>query len=63
MQKKTLTMKESALVLGVSLMTMYNISHRADFYPLLQIGRKRLVLTHLLDKWMEEQSGQGETEA
>ncbi|MDL2294032.1 helix-turn-helix domain-containing protein [Ruminococcaceae bacterium OttesenSCG-928-D13] len=60
MDKKTLTIKEAAAVLGVGPQTMYNISHREDFYPLVLIGRKRLVLTHLLDKWLEEQAGQKE---
>lgn len=60
MEKKTLTIKEAAQHIGVGLQTMYEISHRADFYPLLRIGRKRLILTHLLDKWMDEQSGQKE---
>ena len=60
MEKKTLTIKECSKVLGVSLQSMYDISHRADFFPLLLVGRKRLVLAHLLDKWLNEQAGQRE---
>ncbi|MDL2294066.1 helix-turn-helix domain-containing protein [Ruminococcaceae bacterium OttesenSCG-928-D13] len=60
MEKKTLTITEAARIIGVSPQTMYNISHQESFYPLVLIGRKRLVLTHLLDKWLEEQAGQKE---
>lgn len=60
MEKKTLTISEAAKIIGVSPQTMYNISHQESFYPLVLIGRKRLVLTHLLDKWLEEQAGQKE---
>lgn len=57
MERRTLTIREAANILGVSTQTMYEISHREDFYPLLCINRKRLILSHLFYQWMDEQAG------
>ena len=55
MEKATYTVKEAAAVIGVSLPTMYEITSREDF-PLLRVGRKKLVLKDRLHDWMNEQS-------
>ena len=56
MEKATYTVKEAAAVIGVSLPIMYELTERADF-PLLRVGRKKLVLKDRLSAWMNEQSG------
>ena len=56
MEKATLTVKESAAVVGVSLPTMYEITEREDFACLIRIGRKKLILRDGLIKWLEEQT-------
>lgn len=56
MEKATLTVKEAAQVIGVSLPTMYEITEQENFYPLLRLGRKKLVLKDRLREWMYEQT-------
>ncbi len=53
MEKATLSVKEAAVVVGVSLPVMYQITERQDFTCLLRIGRKKLILRDGLMKWME----------
>ena len=56
MEKATYTVKEAAAVLGISLPRMYEITERSDF-PLLRVGRKKLVLKERFLEWMNAQSG------
>ena len=58
-ERLTLTMKEAAALLGVSLPVMYETAHRADF-PLLQFGRKMLVSRSALERWIENHAGGGD---
>lgn len=51
----TITAKEAASMLGVSMPTMYELVHRQDF-PSIKVGRKILVNVEGLKKWVEEQS-------
>lgn len=55
-EKATLTVKEAAAVLGVSLPVMYDITEQENFYPLLRVGRKKLILRTRFDEWMQEQT-------
>lgn len=59
-EKATFTVKEAAQVLGVSLPIMYEITEQASFFPLLRVGRKKLILKDRFKDWMHEQSGQKE---
>jgi excisionase family DNA binding protein len=56
MEKATLTVKEAAQVIGVSLPTMYEITEQESFYPLLRLGRKKLILKDRLREWMYDQT-------
>lgn len=56
MEKYTLTVKEMAGQLGVSLPTAYEITEREDF-PLIRIGRKKLIPVDGFKRWLDEQVG------
>lgn len=55
-EKATFSVKEAAAYLGVSLPTMYELTDREDFFPLLTIGRKKLILKDRFVEWMNQQS-------
>lgn len=55
-EKATLTVKEAAAVLGVSLPIMYEITEQKDFYPLIRVGRKKLILKNRFTEWLQEQT-------
>lgn len=52
-----MTVKEAAAYARVSLQTMYEFTYRADFYPLLRVGRKKLILKQAFTQWLSEQAG------
>lgn len=54
----TYNMRELAEVLGISETSARNLSHSASF-PVLTVGRRRLVLKSALEKWLEKQSEKG----
>jgi excisionase family DNA binding protein len=54
----TYNMQQMAEVLGVSETSARNLSHSAGF-PVLLIGRRRLVLRSALEKWLEKKSEKG----
>lgn len=54
----TLTITETAEVLGVSRPTVYQLIKTADF-PCLAIGSRRLVPKKALEAWIEKQTGKG----
>jgi excisionase family DNA binding protein len=56
MEKLTITVKEFKDMIGVSVVTAYNIVNRADFYPAMRFGRKILINRKALDKWLDEQT-------
>lgn len=56
-EKATMTVKEFANWLGVSLPTAYNITEQENFYPLIRVGRKKLINKQSVNKWLEEQQG------
>lgn len=54
--KKTLTVKELAQVLGISENKARQLTHAKDF-PIIVIGRTRLVVLSKLDEWIENNLG------
>ena len=57
MERKTLTVKEAAEIVGISLPTMYAVTERDDFTALVQIGRRKIILPDKLYAWLDEQAG------
>lgn len=53
--KTTCSVKEFAQEFGLSLPTAYAVSEEPGF-PLLRIGRKKLVITSGLQRWMQERA-------
>lgn len=51
----TLTIKETAAILGVSLPTAYELAKRKDF-PAMRFGRKILVSRYRLEEWVDSQT-------
>ena len=51
----TLTIKETAEMLGVSLPTAYELAKRKDF-PAMRFGRKILVSRYRLEEWVDSQT-------
>lgn len=55
-QKANMTVQELKDVIGVSIVTAYNLANRADFYPAIRIGRRILINRKALDRWLDEQT-------
>lgn len=58
MDKKILSVREAAEVLGISTRRMYDLVKTKGF-PTIQIGRRLLVSTKGLERWIEEQAQKG----
>lgn len=61
LKKLTLSISETAEVLGVSRPVVYQLTHRADF-PAFKIGSRTVVSASKLREWVERQadhSGEG----
>lgn len=56
MEKLNITVKEFKDLMGVSIVTAYNIANREDFYPAIRFGKKILINRKALDRWLEEQT-------
>lgn len=56
-QRKTLTVKELAKVMGVSENKARQLTH-ADGFPVLVLGQTRLTIISMLDEWLENNIGQ-----
>lgn len=54
--RKTYTVKELAVVLGVSQTKARQLTHAKDF-PVMVIGRSRLTIISKLDDWVEKNIG------
>lgn len=52
----TISTKEAAQMLGVSLPTMYELVH-IDGFPSIRVGKKILVSVEGLRNWVNERSG------
>ena len=55
-EKLTLTVAETARLLGLSLPKVYALTHRADF-PAFRIGTRTFVSRRLLEKWVDREAG------
>ena len=55
-ERPTLTAKEAAAFIGVSIPTMYQITERKDFPALIRFRRKKLILRNKLLEWLETQA-------
>lgn len=58
MEKITLSVKEAADILDVSLPSMYKIVRRTDF-PRVDVGRRILIPKALLERWLEARAEDG----
>lgn len=55
-ERKTLTVKELASVLGISVAKARQLTHAKDF-PVLVLGQTRLTIISQLDRWLENNFG------
>ena len=58
MEKLTLSVPEAAKVLGISQTRMYQLA-RSQGFPSITVGRRILVSTKGLERWVEEQAQKG----
>lgn len=58
MEKQVMTVKEMAQVMQLSLPKAYDLTNRADF-PIIHVGRKKLIPIHAFNTWLKKQTGQG----
>jgi len=58
MEKMTITVKEMATQLGVSIPLAYQLANRSDF-PVIQIGRRKIIPVDGFRRWLEKASGLG----
>lgn len=56
-EKLALSVQETAELLGISVPLVYQLVAREDF-PSLKIGRRTVVNKRLLQRWLDEQSGE-----
>jgi excisionase family DNA binding protein len=54
--KLTLTAKEAAALLGVSLPTLYSLA-RSDGFPSFRINKKVMISRVHLERWIADQAG------
>lgn len=55
-EKLVLTVKEFADLMQISMPTAYNMTEREGF-PLIRIGRKKLIPIAKLNEWLSQQAG------
>lgn len=55
MNKLTYSVEELSSVLGISIVTAYELARRADF-PKIRVGRRILVPINELNRWLEKES-------
>lgn len=60
LKKLTLSISETAEVLGVSVPQVYKLTRRSDF-PAFKIGARTLVSVQQLSRWVEEQATHDQT--
>ena len=60
MEKLTMTVREMAATMGISLPTAYNLTEREGF-PVIRVGKKKVIPTEQLMKWLEKETGAGRT--
>ena len=52
----TMTVKEAAGILSISLPKMYDITERADFDALIRVGTRKIIHTAKFFDWIERQT-------
>lgn len=57
-KKNTLTVDELAVWLGISRPKAYELTEQVDF-PVLRVGRRKLVPISALERWVDEQVSGG----
>ena len=58
MAKLTLSIPEAAKVIGISKSRMYVLA-KSEGFPTVQVGKRILVSTKGLERWVEEQAEKG----
>ena len=56
MNKLTMSVKEMAGQLGISLPKAYELTHIEGF-PVIHVGRKKIVLVEGFDRWLNDNMG------
>lgn len=54
--KLNLTVKEFAKYFGISLPLAYDMTEQEGFYPLIRVGKKKLINVDALNRWIAEQT-------
>lgn len=57
-EKLTLTVAETAELIGISLPIAYELTHRQGF-PVVHVGRRLLIPREALSRWLEAQAAIG----
>lgn len=55
-ERLALNAAEAAEMIGVSVPTLRQLTHRADF-PVVRVGRRYLIPIAGLQRWLDEQAG------
>lgn len=55
MDKKTISVEQMAVMLGVGRATAYSLANDPSFFPAFRIGRKILISIEKLDEWLAKQ--------
>lgn len=56
LEKLSISIKELSEVLGISKPIAYKLANSKDF-PILQIGRRKVIPVKKLERWLEENTG------
>ena len=56
-EKLTLTAREAAAMLGISINTMYELTHR-DGFPAIRVGKRVLISRKRFIEWVDNWTGQ-----
>lgn len=54
--KKTITVKEFAELMGIGYIKAYELAKSKDF-PCIKVGKKILIITSKIDDWIEKSIG------
>lgn len=56
MEAYCITVSEMGKRLCISRASAYNLANRADFYPAIRLGKRLLINTDALHRWLNEQT-------
>lgn len=54
--KKTMTVKEFAELMGIGYIKAYELT-RSKGFPCIKVGKKILIITSMIDEWIENSIG------